>query len=103
MSLVDSLTISNAAQISQADSDISIRSDGSRGSGTRNDPYNGSTLILLDTILFNASSGIAIHFGPGIFQTNGFGGANSGWRVSNGQRFIGAAYGLLALAGRRIK
>ncbi len=30
-------------------------------------------------------------------------GANSGWRVSNGQRFIGADYDLLALAGRRIK
>ena len=51
---------------------IALRSDGVKGSGTQNDPYDGSTATRLDTILNTLVANTRIHFGPGTFQINGF-------------------------------
>src|SRR5688572_18139755 len=68
---------------------IAIR-DGT-GTGTRLDPFNGSTPQALDSVL--ANPGLAegtIHFGPGLFRTRGFNGALSTVNVRSKQRWIGA-------------
>ena len=55
---------------------IAIRNDGARGSGTESDPYNGSTDGLLDELLANVDLVVlhmTIRFGPGLFQTKGWG------------------------------
>ena len=60
---------------------IAIRNDGVRGSGTPDDPYNGSTPALLDALLRNGNlitANMTIRFGPGIFRTiGGRGGAHA--------------------------
>src|SRR5438093_9155770 len=62
---------------------IASRSDAVNGSGTQNDPYDGSTATKLDTILNTLVANTRIHFGPGTFQINGYqDGATSGWLKS---------------------
>jgi hypothetical protein len=57
---------------------IAYRTDGIRGSGTQNDPYNGSTQALFDSIMANLpdSQPLCIHLGPSSatkpFVTGGF-------------------------------
>ena len=77
--------------------EISIRTDGVLGTGAPDNPYNGSTQLLLDNLLFNRNDALTtiapdmtIRFGPGIFQTRGFGAAEPGFRVLSGQRFVGS-------------
>ena len=71
---------------------IAIRTDGASGLGTIDDPYNGSTHILLDELLSSnkITTMMTLRFGPGIFQTKGNGGGNFGFAPRSGQRFIGA-------------
>ncbi len=82
--------------------DIAIRSDGNAGSGTPDDPYNGSTVELLDGLLSDftrISKNMTIRFGPGVFQTRGGAGPLHdtqppegvvGWLPQSGQKFIGS-------------
>lgn len=76
---------------------ITIRNDGVIGSGTPDDPYNGSTPDLLDDLLNDVekiAANMTIRFGPGIFRTRGGHGSshaiNIGWLPQSGQKFIGS-------------
>jgi len=71
---------------------VALRSDGLGGSGTKLDPYDASTAAKLDNILRAISDGTTIHFGPGLFLSNGFqdGSSSLGFYVKPGCRYIGA-------------
>jgi hypothetical protein len=72
---------------------ICRRSDGGSqlvfGSGSQDDPYDGSTADKLDFILFNIVFGLipnpVVRFGPGSFETRG----NAAWAAING-RILGS-------------
>src|SRR2546429_1743426 len=69
---------------------IAYRTDGVAGSGTQNDPYDGSSATKLDTILNSLGTNTRIHFGPGTFQINGYqDGATSGW-LKSGMKIVGS-------------
>src|SRR5205814_7959285 len=69
---------------------IAYRTDGVKGSGTENDPFDGSTATRLDTILNSLVANTRIHFGPGPFQINGYqDGATSGW-LKSGMKIVGS-------------
>src|SRR5678815_2288449 len=73
---------------------FAIRDDNLSGSGTQDNPYNGSTDTLLDGVLSNATlitDGMTLIFGPGDFQTKGLGAQAAGWSVRNQTRIIGSA------------
>jgi hypothetical protein len=61
---------------------IAVRKDGLPGSGTRNDPYNGSTKAKFDAILKTIPPHTAIHLGAGTFVTNGSTQMKDGWRIN---------------------
>jgi hypothetical protein len=74
---------------------IAIRNDDVIGSGTLENPYNGSNDTRLDGILRDLSKipeNMTIRFGPGTFRTkgNGVNPKEFGFSVRSGQRFIGA-------------
>ena len=55
---------------------ISKRTDGIKGCGTISDPFNGSTQAMFDGIMQEmatefAGQMVAIHLGPGEFETKG--------------------------------
>ncbi len=98
MSLLDAFIEDSATNPGQSDRKvvyIAIRNDGATGSGTVDDPYNGSTDELLDNLLSDVNvmaENMTIHFGPGIFETKGYGAqsANAVWFPRSGQWFIGS-------------
>lgn len=72
MSLLDALLLDPAP----FDIWIAARTDGVNGSGTLNDPYDGSTQARFDAIMKaitiqTESNPVTIHLGPGTFETNG--------------------------------
>src|SRR5688572_27382640 len=75
---------------------IAVRTDGVGGSGTLNDPYDGSTAAKFDALMNTISAMPAdkvgiVHLGPGTFSTNGFNARlNTGWQVTAGTRIIGS-------------
>src|SRR6266849_6100399 len=76
---------------------IAYRTDGVAGTGTQNDPYDGSTSTKLDTILNNVAANNRIHLGPGTFQINGFqDGATSGW-LKSGMKIVGSGIDVTTL------
>lgn len=81
---------------------IALRSDGTgaNANGTIDNPYDGSTDELLDNILKDGNkvpANATIHFGPGVFQTKGFGGLHSVTFIKNGQRLVGSGIGITIL------
>lgn len=73
---------------------IAIREDRKRGSGTAEDPFDGSTQAKFDALLHARSiantTNITIHLGPGIFQTTGSKTwASGGFFVGPGWKIIG--------------
>src|SRR5207302_7733359 len=69
---------------------ITYRTDGVKGTGTQNDPWDGSTATKLDTVLNTLAINMRIHFGPGTFQINGYqDGATSGW-LKSGMKIVGS-------------
>ena len=76
---------------------ISKRADGVKGTGTQNDPWDGSTATKLDGVLNSLVANTGIHFGPGIFQINGFqDGATSGW-LKSGMKIVGSGIDVTTL------
>src|SRR5437016_6364429 len=76
---------------------IAYRTDGVKGTGTQNDPYDGSTATKLDTILNNFLANTRIHFGPGTYQINGYqDGATSGW-LKSGMKVVGSGINVTTL------
>lgn len=77
---------------------IAARTDGIKGSGTVADPYDGSNQAKFDALMssFAAVSGVAIHLGPGAFETNGYNGT-SGWQARPGMKIMGAGIDVTVL------
>src|SRR5881409_3989208 len=76
---------------------IAYRTDGVKGSGTENDPFDGSTATRLDTVLNSLVANTRIHFGPGTFQINGYqDGAASSW-LRSGMAIIGSGIDITTL------
>lgn len=62
---------------------ISARTDGKAGTGTAEDPFNGSSTSLFDALMlsFQGTTNINFYFSPGVFTTKGrlVWHCNSGW------------------------
>lgn len=80
---------------------VAKRTDGAKGSGTLNDPFDGSTTELFDGILSNLNTtnvGITVHLGPGTFKTKGYADGVSGcWEALSNMRIIGAGADITTL------
>ncbi len=80
---------------------IAKRTDGALGSGTADDPYNGSTAALFDSIMSSDAkvpAGSHVHLGPGIFDTSGFAvGVTGGWQAKSGLKLEGGGIGVTTL------
>ncbi len=80
---------------------IAYRSDGVKGSGTQNDPYDGSTAARFDQIMRDyGAANTTIHVGPGTFQTEGFYegiGSSNGWQAKAGMKVIGSGVDVTTL------
>jgi hypothetical protein len=59
---------------------IAVRTDGLPGSGTKDDPFDGSTAIKFDALTPNIPTGATIHLMEGTFVTHGIV-PKSGWRL----------------------
>src|ERR1041385_4563936 len=85
---------------------IAYRTDGVAGSGTQNDPYDGSTAAKFDAIMNSLSPNTAVHLGPATstnpFTTTGFwttsdGSTGSGWQAKAGMKIIGSGIDVTTL------
>ena len=80
---------------------IAKRTDGAKGSGTMNDPWDGSTSDRLDDILNTldtSNGGVTVHLGPGEFTTKGYAdGITPGWRALSYLRILGAGVDITTL------
>src|SRR2546426_10415872 len=73
---------------------IAQRSDGQKGTGTLNDPFDGSTAAKFDAIMSGLPGPTCVHLGPGTFQTNGYSDdAAGGWQIRPGLRIVGSGIG----------
>lgn len=105
MSLFTALLDENATQLSSQEAEVWIairvdqlipRADGTAGSGTRADPYDGSTPDRFDAAMRSAPANARINLGPGTFPTRGgtagdFGlEEDIGWTPKPGQKIQGA-------------
>ncbi len=81
---------------------IAVRADGIAGTGTQNDPYDGSTQAKFDAVMNGLAAYTRINLGPGTFQTNGYAdGVSGGWQPKPGVKIVGsgADVTILQLAG----
>ncbi|HEV2392535.1 MAG TPA: hypothetical protein VG146_09250 [Verrucomicrobiae bacterium] len=81
---------------------VAMRTDGVAGTGTQNDPFDGSTQAKFDAIMSGVAANTCIHLGPGMFQTNGYSdGASGGWQPKAATRIVGSGVDIttLKLAG----
>ena len=71
---------------------IAKRTDGIKGSGTLNDPYDGSTATKFDALMNNVPANTRVHLGPGTFQTNGYSDdvSTGGWQPKPGVKIVGS-------------
>ena len=78
---------------------IALRSDGVKGTGTLNDPFDGSvgTTFRFDELMRTISSQAGpalVHLGPGTFETNGYSDDQdvtiTGWQMKASMRIVGA-------------
>jgi hypothetical protein len=73
---------------------ITIRTDGATGDGSKETPYNGSSVDRFDDLMrsIRITTNMTIRLGPGVFQTRGGdgGGFTGVWRPQSGQRIIGS-------------
>src|SRR6266516_1761374 len=77
---------------------IAYRTDGVKGTGTQNDPYDASTATKLDALLNNFSANTRVHMGPGPFQTNGYAdGVGGGWQPKPGMKIVGSGIDVTTL------
>jgi hypothetical protein len=72
---------------------VAIRTDGLPGSGTLDDPFNGSTATQFDTIMNGIVANSTIHVLAGTFQTRG----NQAWTLKTGQKLSGSGIAVTTL------
>ena len=77
---------------------IAVRTDGIKGSGTLNDPFDGSSASKFDALMNSQPANTRIHLGAGIFQTKGYAdGVDGGWQPKAGMKIIGSGIGVTTL------
>jgi hypothetical protein len=76
---------------------IAQRTDGLHGSGTQNDPYDGSTAARLDAILNGLGANTRIQFGPGTFQINGYQDGGTGGWLKAAMKIVGSGIDVTTL------
>ncbi len=82
---------------------IAWRTDGVAGSGTQQDPYDGSTIAKFDTLMNGFAANTCVHLGPSStanpFQTAGYydGLSGSGWQPKSGMRIVGSGIDVTTL------
>jgi hypothetical protein len=77
---------------------IAQRSDGLKGSGTLNDPYDGSTQARFDSVMSGLSANTRVHLGPGTFVTNGYSDeVTPGWQIQAGMKIVGSGMDVTTL------
>jgi hypothetical protein len=78
---------------------IAYRSDSVKGSGSQNDPYDGSTAAKLDALLSGLDENTCVHLGPGTFETAGYydGLSGLGWQPKSGLRIVGSGIDVTTL------
>lgn len=80
---------------------IAWRTDGIPGTGVEHDPYDGSSVLKLDQLLRGLPINTTIHFGPGVFETQGAGVESEfpvkHWRPRTGWVIIGSGIGVTTL------
>jgi hypothetical protein len=85
---------------------IAYRMDGAKGSGTANDPYDGSTAAKFDARMSELPEKTTVHLGPATaanpFLTTGFwinsdGSSGSGWQPKAGMRLVGSGIDVTTL------
>jgi hypothetical protein len=86
---------------------IAARADGVPGTGTHNDPYDGSTQAKFDALMSTMPDNTCVHLGPGIFQTNGYAdGVSGGWQANTAMKIVGSGQDVSgrpgALSSRRM-
>jgi hypothetical protein len=70
---------------------IAQRTDGLKGSGTLNDPYDGTTATRFDAVMNGLAGPTLVHLGPGTFQTKGYSDdVSGGWQMRPGMRIVGS-------------
>jgi hypothetical protein len=73
---------------------ISVRTDGNAGTGTADDPFDGSTELKFDALLQSLPANTTIHLLPGLFLTGGGGRTDGhGFGVKSGWKILGAGTG----------
>jgi len=99
MSLLDALLLDPV----RIDVWIAWRTDGVAGSGTQQDPYDGSTIAKFDTLMNGFAANTCVHLGPtstaNPFQTAGYcdGPPASGWQPKSGMRIVGSGIDVTTL------
>ena len=95
MSLLDALLRDSLLNppVMQQNYYIALRTDGVKGAGTMEDPFNGSTQALFDAAINNIPAFSTIFLGPSKFDANGvvtqpF--LTNGITLKNGQRLVGS-------------
>jgi hypothetical protein len=78
---------------------VAARTDGIVGTGTHNDPYDGSTAAKFDSLMSGLSANTCVHLGPGTFQTNGYydGVVSGGWQPKRAMKITGSGIDVTVL------
>jgi len=85
---------------------IAYRTDGIKGTGTQNDPWDGSTAAKFDAVMSSLSINTTVFLGPTAsatpFLTTGFwvnsdGTTGSGWQAKPGMRIVGSGIDVTTL------
>lgn len=77
---------------------VAYRTDGLKGSGTLNDPWDGSTQARFDSVMSGLPANARVHLGPGTFQTNGYAdGVSGGWQPKAGMNIVGSGIDVTTL------
>jgi hypothetical protein len=81
---------------------IAFRIDGTDGSGTLEDPFDGSTARKFDAVMDSLEPNTHIHIGPGVFATRGnrqegYSGGDGGFYLKAGQKVEGSGINITTI------
>ena len=94
MSVVDALLLDPV----RIDVWLVKRTDGIAGTGTQQDPLDGSTIAKFDTLMSGMAASTCVHLGPGEFQTAGYyDNPSTGWQPKTGMRIVGSGIDVTTL------
>ena len=77
---------------------VANRTDGVSGTGTQNDPFDGSLQAKFDAVMNGIGTYTCVHLGPGTFQTKGYNDATGGaWQPKAGLKLVGSGVDVTVL------